>query len=140
MSVFLDISAALDGRLDTLSGSPSIAWENDAFKPVNGTLYLKPELLPADSEASTIGTSAAGGNDENIGIYLINVFAPVDEGKNEAYVMADSIADHFKPVTELTYNGRTVRCMAASIAPAIKDGDRWQVPVRIRYLSFTVKR
>jgi len=140
MTAFLDISAALDARLDALTGSPSIAWPNDKFKPVNGTLYLQPNLLPADVAPSTIGVSSTGGTDDHAGVYLINIFAPADEGKNEAYTMADSIADHFKQVTELTYNGRVVRCMNVSIAPALKDGDRWQVPVRINYTSHIAKR
>ena len=142
MSQFLDISAALDARLATMTSLPPVAWENDDYKPVKGTLYIQQTHLPADTVGGTLGSSAAGGKDFVSGIYFLNVFAPAGDktGKNTAYVMADNIANHFKPVTELTYNSRLVRCISVSRAPAIQ-GDGWyQVPVRVRYQSFTVKR
>jgi len=40
MSFFLDIHAALDARLNALTGSTPIAWENTGYKPVKGTAHL----------------------------------------------------------------------------------------------------
>lgn len=140
MSVFLDISAALDTRIGTLSGGSPIAYMNKRYEPTEGTLYLRPTMLPAETFGAVVGSSADGGKDMQTGLYQIDVFAPSDEGKNEAYTKADAIADHFKPVTELTYNGRIVRCVSVSIEPAIQDGGWYQVPVVVRYRAYTAKR
>lgn len=137
MSVFIDLSAALDGRLNSMASLPPVAWENKKYDPVKGTLYLRPTLLPGDTVG---GTLSATGSDENVGVYIVDVFSPADGGKNEAVTMADNIADQFKPVTELTYNGRLVRCISVSRGSAIV-GDGWyNIPVRVRYHSFTDKR
>jgi hypothetical protein len=138
VSVFLDISAALDARLATLTNSPPVAWSNRVYEPVTGTLYLRPTHLPSDTSAATIGGTAS--TDLNPGIYQVDVFAPAGEGKNEAYVMADLVADHLKRDTELTYNSRTIRIKNVSIAPALQDGGWYQVPVTIEYYSLTVAR
>jgi hypothetical protein len=137
MTVFYDIQAALNQQLNTMPSAPPIAWPNTNYEPAVGTLWLRPTLLPADSEVATLG---AGGSDENIGIYIIDIFAPLGDGHLEAYQMADTVANRFKTDTELTYNGRTVWCMSASIAAATREENWWQVPVRIAYLSYTAKR
>lgn len=137
MSIFGDIQAALDTRLNSLSGSPSIAWENTSYTPTLGTLYLRPTMLPAESIPATLSTS---GTDENTGIYQIDIFAEAGTGYSEIVTMADAIADHFKPVTELTYNSRTVRCIKAFRSSAQTIDGWYQIPVEISYLSFTAKR
>ena len=136
MTVFVDISAALNARLNTL-GSDPIAWANDKYTPVKDTLYLRPTLLPAETVSATL---SAAGTDKQEGIYQVDVFAPSDTGRNEAYAAADAIAEHFKPVTELTYNGRVVRCVTVSIGTTFQDGGWYMLPVEIRYRSYTAKR
>jgi hypothetical protein len=142
VSQFLDISAALDARLATMASLPPVAWENDEYKPVKGTLYIQQTHLPGDTVGGTLGNQAAGGKDFHTGIYFLNIFAPAgdDTGKNTAYVMADNIANHFKPVTELTYNARLVRCVTVSRGAAITSDGWYQVPVRVQYQSFALKR
>lgn len=137
MTVFYDISAALDTQLNAMSGLPPVAWENDSYIPVVGTLYLRATHIPADSLAATIGSS---GIDDNIGVYQIDVFAPADEGKYEAWIMADNIANQFKRDTDLLYNGRTVRITRASIGNANVSGGWYQIPVVIVYQSYTAQR
>jgi hypothetical protein len=139
-SVFLDISAALNSQLNTLDGKPPIAWENYPYTPTVGTLYARPTLLPGDTAGATVGSKAVGGKDEHIGVYTIDVFAPSDSGRNAAFVMADKIADQFKPVTELKYNGVTVRCDTVSIGAASQSSGWYMVPIRIRYIAYTAKR
>lgn len=137
MSAFLDISAALNGRLNTLTGSTPVAWENYPYEPAQGTMYLRPTLIPDDTETATMGTN---GTDEHSGVFQIDVMAPAGGGRGAAYVKADSIADHFKRETELTYNGRLVRCLNVSINTATQDNGWFMLPVRVDYLSYTDKR
>ena len=95
--VFSSISAALDVRLNALSGSSPIAWENIAYKPVKNKLYLRATHLPAPTVQAGLGTA---GIDEYLGIYQIDVFAMAGEGRGKAEAKADVIADHFKRGTD----------------------------------------
>jgi len=136
MSVFFYIIAALDGNLNTMSGLPSVAWPNKKFKPVQGTLFVRPTLLPADTITATIGL----GSDLSSGIYQIDVFSPADEGKNEAFTMADTIAEQFKRDKELTYNGRTIVLQGVSHR-SIGNADGWfHLSVDVVYYAYTAKR
>ena len=134
MTVFMDINAALDSRLNSMPGLPPVAWPNVEFCPTPGTMWVRPTILPGGTSGATTMT------DEHIGIYRVDVFSPAGTGKGSAIVMADSIADFFKPMTELTFNGRAVRCLKVGIGNAVQDDEWYHVPVDITYLSHTIKR
>ena len=137
MTVFIDISAALDKHLNDMSGVPAVAWENIDYKPVVGTIYLRPTNLQGLSDPSTLGSA---GQDRTSGIYQVDVFSPGDEGKNESITMADTVANRFKRDTEIVYNGRTVRIVRASRGRK-QDVDGWHmIPVSIEYYSLTNQR
>lgn len=137
MSVFLDISAALDGQLNTMVGLPPVAWENVTYEPVMGTLYLRPTNIPGDTTQATMGDS---GQDFTIGIYQVDVFAPSGGGKNSAVVMADLVADQFKRGSDLTYNTRVVTVTSARRGVASQEDGWYMLPVEIVYKSFTTAR
>ena len=136
MTVFFDISAALDGNLNSMSSLPPVAWTNEQYTPTQGTLYLRPTLLPADSNAATIGD----GTDINIGIYQIDIFSPADEGKNEIMLMSDTIAEQFKRDTVLTYNSRNITIRRTSQRYVGNFGGWLHFAVDVEYYSFTGKR
>jgi len=138
MTVFNDISAALDGQLYELPDMPPVAWENRSFTPVMGTLYLRPTLIPGDVSQATLGDS---GTDMHVGLYQIDVFAEAGRGKRSAIEMADQLADHFKRGTVITYNSRTIRIQNASRQAGINNADGWyQIPVIISYSAYTAAR
>lgn len=137
MSVFFDISAALDYQLNTMSSLPPVAWENKKYTPTQGTLFLRPVVLSGSTTTATLGDS---GEDLSQGIYQVDVIAPASKGKNAAIVMADNIANHFKRGTVLTYNSRVVRVVNVQRRPAIIDGGWYQIPVEIIYKSYTQPR
>lgn len=136
-TVFDDLSAALDQRLNTMSGLPSTAWENAAFTPVNGTLYIRPTILPNTTSQAALGTS---GIDEHLGIYQITIFAPAGKGKKEATEMADTLANRFKRGTDLVYNSLEVRLGNVSRSAGRIDGDRYLVTVSIEYMAHIAPR
>ena len=138
MSVFLDISAALDAHLNTMVGLPPVAWENRSYTPVVGTLYVRPTNLQGVTIASS--QSASKGQDVTIGVYQIDVFAEAGEGKNDAVTMADTIADQFKMDTELTYNSRLVRVASVSRGTANTADGWYQIPVEIVYNAYSARR
>ena len=138
MSVFKDISAALDRNLNDMAGKPPIDWENQGYEPANGTLYVRPTIIPGDTVQASLGDA---GQDVQVGVYQVDIFAKAGEGKNDALAMADLIADQFKRGTVLIYNTRNVRIQSASRLVAANTTDGWfQLSVQINYISFTEAR
>lgn len=136
MSVFFDISAALDTQLNTMVGLPAVAWPNRKYIPVQGTLYIRPTLIQGSTVTATIGL----GSDLSTGIYQVDIFSPSDEGKNEAVTMADTIADHFARDTDLTYNSRTVTIKSTSQTRQFVEDGWYHLVLDIVYCAYTVKR
>ncbi|MCG8608957.1 MAG: DUF4128 domain-containing protein [Pseudomonadales bacterium] len=134
---FLDISAALSGRLNTLTDLPPVAWMNRIYSPVDGTLFLKEFWMPGEVEQSDLGTS---GRDFHQGIYQVNIFCPTNNAKNEGLVLADRIADHFARSTTLTYNDVNLRITKTKIVGGAPDGAWWIVPVEIHYETYLSPR
>tara|TARA_B100000795_G_scaffold103354_1_gene76232 strand:- start:158 stop:568 length:411 start_codon:yes stop_codon:yes gene_type:complete len=136
MSAFTDISAALDARTNSLA-LPT-AWENIAFKPTTGTLYIRPTLIPAYTEQAGLGSN---GLDEHVGIYQIDIVSTASLGKGEAIIKADVIADHFKRGLVLTYNGVNVRLSKTSRGIGKRDHEAFfTIPIFITYQSFISPR
>jgi len=137
MSVFRDIQAALDTKLNTISPAVATAWENKTYKPVKGTLYIRPTNLPGDTVQAGLGDT---GEDNTIGVYQVDVFAPGGKGKKAAVDQADTIANLFKRGTDMVYNSRTVRVQSVSRGSARNDDGWYHLPVVINYYSFTQPR
>lgn len=133
-TIFNDIQAALDTRLESMSGGYSIAWPNIPFEPEAGTVYLRPTFLPAETLQAALSDN---GKDITVGIYQVDVFNPAGSGRS---AIPDTIADHFKRGTNLTYNGITLRIQSVSILSATIDGSWQQVPVSISFYTYTDAR
>jgi hypothetical protein len=131
---FNDIQAALDARLNTLSGGYDIAWPNTVFEPQANQTFLSPSFLPAESVQASLGS---GGKDETSGIYQIDVVYPAGTGRS---TIPDSVADHFKRGTVLSYNGVNVRIRSVSISPALTEGAFHFVPISVDFYTYTDAR
>ena len=136
-TVFSNISAALDSRLNTLLGSSPIAWENTAFTPVKDTLYLSQHILPASTIQAGLGVN---GLDEHIGIYQIDVYAPKGKGRGDAEAKADAVADHFKRGTDLVYGGTYVKLGNVSRNAGLMDEERFVISITINYMAHVTPR
>lgn len=102
MTTLKDIKIALDVKLSELSGTTPVAWENINYKPVLGTMYIRPTLLFSNSTKLDF--------DETHliqGIYQIDVFAPVNLGMSTHLDKLDDILNLFKG-TILTSGSTTV--------------------------------
>lgn len=133
-TVFFDISAMLDGRLNSMVGLPDVAWQGKKYDPVIGTLYLRPTNLQGPTIAVT-------NQDETRGIYQIDIFAQAGKGKNAALIMADKVADHFKQGTILTYGGQNgcVRNVSGKIG-SHNDKGWFHYIIEVDYFVFSDKR
>lgn len=134
MSTFFnDMQAALDNQLNTMDETP-VAWPNVPYEPSAGTTYVRPTFLPATTVQASLGAS---GKDETNAVYQVDVVYPRGAGRT---TLPDTIADHFKRGTVLTYNGTSLRVRSVSIGPAILDGAWVFVPVSIDVQTYTGAR
>lgn len=140
-TAFFDIQAALDSSMNTLAGATPVAWqypgEGGPYKPVTGTLFLRPTHLPGNTsqaEASSAGKNFA------TGIYQVDVIAPLDSSQKTMIDWADDIADTFKRGTTHSYNGVNVRIRSASVGNGTRDGAWIVLPVTISYFVYTAAR
>lgn len=137
-TVFRDIAAALNTRLNRLAGAPPIAWENQGYAPHVGTAYIRPTLLPGDTRQATLG---ANGEDRTDGLYQVDVFVEAGRGTDAAVSIADTIADHFARGADMAYNDVIVTITRAQRRGGVQTADGWyMIPVEIYFKSHTAAR
>ena len=117
MGTFVNIQAALDVKLNTITGSPSIAWPNTEYTPTHGTLFLEPNVLPIASTLETL-------NDYHryAGIYQVNIYVPVEKGTATINLWIDRVHDLFDQQT-LTSGGDRVFIQNIDRGPIVRDTD-----------------
>jgi hypothetical protein len=136
MSVYTNIQIALDTKLNTISGSPSIAWPNTEFTPTHGTLYLEPIILPIVSSLETL-------NDYQrySGIYQINVSVPLEKGTATVNLWTDRIVDLFIGDRRLVSGADTVLIQNTDRGPTQRDTDNgveyYRTNVDINFIVYT---
>lgn len=129
MSVVL-IRQALETRLNTMTPALATAWEGVSFTPVTGTPYQQVNLLMATAENPTMG----GTMYRQSGVFQVLLCYPPSNGAKPAGTRAELIRDHFKRGTTLTSGSVEVLIeYTPSVMPAIIDGERYRLPVSIRW-------
>lgn len=140
-TAFFNIQVALDGSLSTVAGVIPVAWQypgaQGPYEPVTGTLYLRPTNLSGDTAQAGLGVS---GLDETLGVYQVDIIAPLNATKKTILDLADDIADRFKRGSIHSYNGVNVRVRSASVGSITRDGAWMLLPVNISYFVFTQAR
>lgn len=123
------IRAALETALAGMSPALATAYENVPYTPVTGTAYQAVYLLPAQPDNIEMGP----GYTER-GILQVNLFYPKDQGPKDALARAALIRTTFAFANSFTSGDVTVNITATpEIAPARIEGDRYLVPVRVRW-------
>lgn len=132
MSFFQDIHAALDTRLNALTGGTPIAWENTGYTPVKGTAFIRPTLLSAPSSLMDLDDLQL-----NIGIYQIDLFYPLGTGAGTMLAKADAIYDHFKADLTLVSNSVTVYIKEISRgSPALREESWFTTNIEISFKCY----
>jgi hypothetical protein len=128
----VSIRAALQTKLNAMTPALATAWENAPYTPVEGTPYQAAYVMPASPENPTMGD----GFFRMVGIFQINLFYPLQAGTATAEARAELIKSTFERGTSMTSGGVTV---VANKTPEISqgraDGDRWMIPVKIRWYA-----
>ena len=127
------IRSAFTARLLTLPGLPAaVAWENTPFTITSGAPYLAPFLLPGEPFQAEIGTAGAN---RHPGIYQISIYVPAGTGVSAISALRDSLCDHFKRGTILTYGGIQTTIQKAYPGPVLQETDWQHIPITIRFLT-----
>ncbi len=103
MGLFTNIEAALNTKLSTLATSPPVQWPNSNYVPAQGTLFLRPTLLPATGALSTLAGSYL-----QKGLYQIDIFCPLNKGIATLTSWLDAIYTLFSGTKTLTANSQNV--------------------------------
>lgn len=126
------VRTALETKLNGITPALSTAWENVPFTPVPGTAYQRAFLLPATPSNPTMGD----GFYREQGIFQITLMYPLQAGTLTAATRAELIRTAFKRGTSMVSGGVTVRIETTpEISQGRVDGDRWSVPVKVRWFA-----
>ena len=132
-SIYDDIRAALETNLSSVSGLPSVGWENVQFSPTTGTPYVKPRLIPTRREPAVRGTNPQMFYQ---GIYRVECYVPEDQGPSAGDELADKIIDAFEAATDVSYSGTIVSISYAEREMADIDGPFYMIPVNIGWYIY----
>jgi len=127
----VSVRAALQSKLNGMAALDT-AWENISYTPVVGTPYQAAYVMPAIPDNPTMGDDFY----REQGIFQISLFYPLQEGTAIAEARAQLIRTTFKRGTSMTSGGVTVRIdKTPEIGAGRVDGDRWHIPVKIRWFA-----
>lgn len=123
------IRTALESALDAMTPALATAWENVEFTPTPGTEYQRASLLFAMPDDSEIQGRAV-----ERGIFQVDLLYPINNGTGDVAARAELLRQTFYPGRSLVSGATTVTIQKTpDIAPAHVDGDRYFVPVSIRF-------
>jgi hypothetical protein len=123
------IRSTLESALDGMAPALATAWQNAPFTPVVGTPYQRASLLLAEPDNQEKGASF-----QEQGFLQVDLCYPQSVGANTAEARAELLRTTFKRGTSLA-NGILIS-HTPEVKPAYNDGDRFVVPVRIRFHTY----
>jgi hypothetical protein len=124
------IRKALEVKLAAMSPAVATVYENTEYTPVAGTPYQRANLLPAEPDNSTQGSTYY----REQGIFQVTLCYPQKVGPGTALARAEALRTHFKRGTTMEKDGLTVIVMRTpNIMPAYIEADRYCIPVSIQY-------
>ena len=127
----VSVRAALQTKLNGMAALPT-AWENVGYTPVAGTPYQAAYVMPATPDNPTMGDDYY----QEQGIFQISLFYPLAVGTAVAEARAQLIRTTFKRGTSMTSGAVTVIVdKTPEIGQGRVDGDRWHVPVKVRWYA-----
>ena len=123
------IRSTLESALDGMAPAIQTAWQNVPFTPVVGTPYQRASLLLAEPDNQEKGASF-----QEQGFLQVDLCYPQSVGANTAEARAELLRTTFKRGTSLA-NGILIS-HTPEVKTAYNDGDRFVIPVRIRFHTY----
>lgn len=131
MGIYSDISNALNTRLSTLSNAPTILWPNHKANLVPGNTYLRPTLLPAQTNIGTFARSQ-----HHKGIYQVDVFVPLEKGISTINTLLDNLETHFATDLTLSSGSHTVYIGASGRGNSVRQESHYVTYLQINYTCY----
>lgn len=134
MSAFKETLQAFNGSLKTLAVANS--WpagypgDDIADDDKGEGIWVQGNILPGQSTPVTVGNY---GEDDNPGIYQIDINRPVKNLLKEQMEAVDIIAEYFTAGKIITYNTTKVRIRSSSLSPGRYVGGYYRVSVSVLY-------
>jgi hypothetical protein len=122
------IRSTLESALDGMVLGLATAWQNVPFIPVAGIPYQRATLLLAEPDNREFGASF-----QEQGFLQVDLCYPQSVGSNAVEARAELLRTTFKRGTTI---GSLMITATPEIKPAYNDGDRYVVPVRIRFHTY----
>lgn len=132
-SIYDDIRAALEVKLSTVAGVPSIGWENAQFSPTTGQPYVKPRLMPTRREPAVRGVNPQMYYQ---GLFRIECYVPEGAGPSAGDDLADKIIEAFEATTDVSQGSTIVSIRYAEREMAEIDGPFYMIPVNIGWYIY----
>lgn len=122
------IRSALETQLKSVL-SIDIAFENAPYTPKAGVPYAAAYVMLAQPDNAEIGPAFT-----DYGIFQVSLFYPQNSGPAAALAAAELVRSAFPFRSTLVSGGFAVNIIATpEVAPARADGDRFLVPVKVRF-------
>lgn len=126
------IRATLESALDGMTPALATSWQNVPFIPVTGTPYQRATLLLAEPDNREFGASF-----QEQGFLQVDLCYPQSVGSNAVEARAELLRTTFKRGTSFNAGSGIISITnTAEIKPAYNDGDRYVIPVRIRFNTY----
>lgn len=128
------VKAALETALAAMTPALVTAWPNVAFTPPLDSLtpWQRADVLFAAPEDLEIGATYH----REQGVFLVTLFYPLQTGSGAAQARAELLRSVFYRGATFTNAGVDVTIeQTPEISAGSADGDRWVIPVRIRFYS-----
>jgi len=128
------VKAALETALAAMTPALVTAWPNVAFTPPldSSTPWQRADVLFAAPEDLEIGATYH----REQGVFLVTLFYPLQTGSAVAQARAELLRSIFYRGASFTNAGVIVTIeQTPEISAGSVDGDRWMIPVKIRFYS-----
>lgn len=124
------IRNALENALAAITPVIDIVHENQSYVPIAGQPYAEAYVLFATPSNPTMGD----GFYQELGIFQVNLQYPTEVGTADAAAQAQLIRNAFPRGATFVFGGVTVQVdQTPEISAGTVDGDRWFLPVKIRW-------
>lgn len=129
----IKIRAALEAALSSIAPALPTAWENQAFvPPASSAPYQRVHVLFATPDNIEIGATHI-----EQGFLQVALLYPLQAGTGAAAARAELIRTTFRRGSSFTDSGVVVNVSKTpEISAGTVDGDRWYLPVKIRFSAF----
>lgn len=116
-----------------LAGVP-IAEEGVAYNPPENALHCELTYMPASTAASTLGDE---GQDENVGLYQIDIVSPISMGTGARRRLVDTLYKAFPLGRGLAYGDQVVTISSFGRSTNRTDGTDNRVAVSLYWRAYT---